>query len=446
MKLEDIISKSYDATITYEKCSIVEPIGDINCISKCLFQDYQEELDEVAVSVALSDNEYHRYRFRPHLLAYDIYGNSELWFIIHLINNITSAKDFDFRKVKVIPLENISIINKIYNAEQKFIAKYNNGAYDTPEDDWNNSMDNDTLTQFGITPAGQIDNTLTELKYELERIKRTILDIVQQVINGDISELIAQGLKDQIDALRLELIELTKSQIEEIISNGRIYERLDKLEQDSTNIKNVINSLLSLNIGDRLDLLENKMQSTEDKLTLLQNTIGDLVGESVLEHINTLRTEFEAFKNEVYQLIDSGSSDIIDQLVQDVADLKDLIGEGFLTGTKDIVLPLQAPLSPGPQTESEFFVPYTGHIEQFVMSVGVGSKLTSNLILSLQFYDHDLKVWTTAKVYEMHASDRFRIVEDNISISKSNIRLILGAGDYQLVNGITAIVRVRESN
>ena len=80
-------------------------------------------------TVTLTDKEYYTYRFRPKLLANYLYGNGELYFIILLLNDIWSVKDFDFKTIKLIPKTQLSdVLSKINESEKDFIDLYNSSS------------------------------------------------------------------------------------------------------------------------------------------------------------------------------------------------------------------------------------------------------------------------------------------------------------------------------
>ena len=65
-----------------------------------------------------------KYSYNPGLLAYDIYGSSELEFVILKLNGIIDPKDFDFPTIKLIEVDTMSeVLSNIYNAEYKYIEK-----------------------------------------------------------------------------------------------------------------------------------------------------------------------------------------------------------------------------------------------------------------------------------------------------------------------------------
>ena len=68
-----------------------------------------------------------KYKYRPKLLAYDIYNNGELGFFILLINDMYSIKQFNRQKLLLPSKNNMSeICKQIYNANKTAITKYNN--------------------------------------------------------------------------------------------------------------------------------------------------------------------------------------------------------------------------------------------------------------------------------------------------------------------------------
>lgn len=85
--------------------------------------DYEEEFKKLAITVEMTDAEYSKYRFRPKLLAYDVYGSTELFFVILFINGMYNIKDFDRKNVKLIRKDTmVELLAAIHNSEQNYIA------------------------------------------------------------------------------------------------------------------------------------------------------------------------------------------------------------------------------------------------------------------------------------------------------------------------------------
>lgn len=88
---------------------------------------YMPELKEMKVKVSLSNEEYSRYKFNPKLLSFDIYGTTELWFLILEANELHTISQFDSKTIylfradiieKVARILNLEVDNKNYNADE----------------------------------------------------------------------------------------------------------------------------------------------------------------------------------------------------------------------------------------------------------------------------------------------------------------------------------------
>jgi hypothetical protein len=125
--IEDFInSNTGSKAITYHNFSILnkkEIDGEtFHFVDSNILDDYIDELNKLTVSISLSDRELLKYSYNPGLLAYDIYGSSELEFVILKLNGIIDPKDFDFPTIKLIEVgAMMEVLSNIYNAEYKYI-------------------------------------------------------------------------------------------------------------------------------------------------------------------------------------------------------------------------------------------------------------------------------------------------------------------------------------
>lgn len=122
--LENFIDTNNRNKISYNKLSLFDKSSDgsKNMISYNILNDYLEELEAIALDVALTDEQYLKYKYKPKLLAYDIYGSQELYFVILYINNIASPKEFDMKKIKMIKTDVLTqALSDIYNSEKELL-------------------------------------------------------------------------------------------------------------------------------------------------------------------------------------------------------------------------------------------------------------------------------------------------------------------------------------
>jgi hypothetical protein len=112
--------------ISYAKLSFIEKIGTIEYPIWNILTDYLYEFKQSAVSVTLSDAEQQKYFYRPKLLCSDIYGTTEVYYVILALNGICNVKEFNMNPLLMLNKEDMSdFLSTIYNAERTAISTYN---------------------------------------------------------------------------------------------------------------------------------------------------------------------------------------------------------------------------------------------------------------------------------------------------------------------------------
>jgi hypothetical protein len=120
--LQQFIDSSNKTVISYDKFSTLQTLDNIKFPVYHVLDDYLPELKKLCLTVTMSDAEYHRYKYRPKLLAYDIYGSTELDFVILAVNGLADMKDFDMKTIKAIKKAYLTqVLSQIYNSEYSFI-------------------------------------------------------------------------------------------------------------------------------------------------------------------------------------------------------------------------------------------------------------------------------------------------------------------------------------
>lgn len=120
--LEEFISSGSDDLITYSNFSLLQSISGIQIPSENLIFDYMSELKQASVLVILSEAELQKYKYKPKLLAFDIYGSTECYFIIMALNNIIDVRDFTLKRLRMIePSIMDELMGYIYEANINLI-------------------------------------------------------------------------------------------------------------------------------------------------------------------------------------------------------------------------------------------------------------------------------------------------------------------------------------
>ena len=132
--IDQFIACQSDTEMSYNNLSFVDSIDypfmnqKINYPAYNVISDYLDEIrKEYCVTVTLNDSEVMKYMYRPKILCHDIYGNVELSFIILLINDMYSVKQFTTSNLLLPTKANMSQICKyLFNANRTAITNYNN--------------------------------------------------------------------------------------------------------------------------------------------------------------------------------------------------------------------------------------------------------------------------------------------------------------------------------
>jgi hypothetical protein len=100
--LEDFIDMKYLDETTFYNFSILEKYegyDGVEHLDHNLIEDYLDLLE--TVDAELDDQQFKRYKYKPDLLAYEVYGSTQLDFIILMINDMCDPKEFNRKKIKL---------------------------------------------------------------------------------------------------------------------------------------------------------------------------------------------------------------------------------------------------------------------------------------------------------------------------------------------------------
>lgn len=124
--VQKYISAQTNEEISYESLSFIEHLEKLDLPIKNVVEDYLEDIEDAYIDIELTDEDYRKYKYKPKVLCYDVYGAPELYFIIMRMNGIYSMKDFTKRKLKMLkPAAMTTLVRSIYTAEKNIIDTYN---------------------------------------------------------------------------------------------------------------------------------------------------------------------------------------------------------------------------------------------------------------------------------------------------------------------------------
>lgn len=126
---EFLASDSGDNDINYYNFSLLESRkvdeDNVEFAYSNILDDYMQELKSISVQVTMNDLEKSKYYYNPDLLSFDMYGTTELDFIILKLNGIIDPKEFDMESILLVRRSDLSeFLSAIYSAEKAYL-EYN---------------------------------------------------------------------------------------------------------------------------------------------------------------------------------------------------------------------------------------------------------------------------------------------------------------------------------
>ena len=126
---EFVTAGKQEILITFPQLCFLENRDNISYCVKSVIDDYMHEMVAAAINCKLSTEQVQKYRYNPRLICSDIYGSGDLYYVILLINNMCSTKEFDLSTgyVKMLKKDDMSsFLNAIYRQENQDLSAYNN--------------------------------------------------------------------------------------------------------------------------------------------------------------------------------------------------------------------------------------------------------------------------------------------------------------------------------
>ena len=124
---DDFIAVGKSNDMTFDKFSIKEKVGDYIIVTNDVLDSYLDEILMCCVKVTeMTPKDKVRYRYNPDLLAWDLYGNTQLDYLILLCNDMADPKEFDLKKnYLMLPRPSIlkELLSQIYESEHEWIEK-----------------------------------------------------------------------------------------------------------------------------------------------------------------------------------------------------------------------------------------------------------------------------------------------------------------------------------
>lgn len=125
---EFVTAGKQEITITFPQLCFLENRDNISYCVKSVIDDYMHEMIAASINCKLSTEQVQKYRYNPRLICSDTYGTGDLFYVILLINNMCSIKEFDLSSgyVRMLKKDDMKdFLNAIYRQEYQDLNAYN---------------------------------------------------------------------------------------------------------------------------------------------------------------------------------------------------------------------------------------------------------------------------------------------------------------------------------
>lgn len=125
--IEDFINTGKDNSYNLENTNFYNEIDGIQIpVKSIFFETYRGLILNNCIKVKMSDKKLNRYRYRPKLLSYDLYGTTDLWHLILWINNMYSVTQFNESSIYIFNPDKLNLLVRIINNETSDIIDNKN--------------------------------------------------------------------------------------------------------------------------------------------------------------------------------------------------------------------------------------------------------------------------------------------------------------------------------
>ena len=98
--LQNERSINYRILNKYTKMHNIETDDNLVIPIDSIVNKYRNFLEDSVIKVKMTDAEWLTYRLRPKSLSYRLYGTTEFWHVLLLLNGCKSTMDFDLKTIK----------------------------------------------------------------------------------------------------------------------------------------------------------------------------------------------------------------------------------------------------------------------------------------------------------------------------------------------------------
>lgn len=120
-------AQQQSSAISYTDFCFRERKGMVSFVVKNVLRDYLYELKQLSTLIELEEADIRKYKYKPKLMSADLYGSTDYYYVILMLNGMYDQKDFvNIDKLYLLTRNQLSsYLSSIYSAESANIKTYN---------------------------------------------------------------------------------------------------------------------------------------------------------------------------------------------------------------------------------------------------------------------------------------------------------------------------------
>jgi hypothetical protein len=130
--VDEFIERSAENYMEFQNSSHYTLVDGVIMEDFNIFRDryYDLIMHKYTKDRILSEDEFKKYRYRPKRLSNDLYGSIDYWYILLMINKMTTSMEFVKKRIKILTMGGIAYCKTVFmkeeldiNANKKKIAE-----------------------------------------------------------------------------------------------------------------------------------------------------------------------------------------------------------------------------------------------------------------------------------------------------------------------------------
>jgi hypothetical protein len=123
--IDDFVKRSETNYLEFQNSSHYALVNDKIMEDFNIYRDryYDTIIQQYATERILTDDEFKKYKYRPKRLSNDIYGTIDYWYILLMINKMSSVFQFVKKKIKVLTIEGTVYLKNLYKKEEDDVIR-----------------------------------------------------------------------------------------------------------------------------------------------------------------------------------------------------------------------------------------------------------------------------------------------------------------------------------